>query len=83
MNRKPHNQMAGYVAEKLFRGAHVVIYRAEDQGIDVGGKPFAVVCSQHGSIVSDTTLRGARLSMKFPAFCEKCMESFHSAPKIG
>lgn len=71
--RKPHNQDAGYIAEKIFRGSHIVIYRAAEQGIDVGGDKYAVVCSRHGTIVSDTNLPGARLSMKYPAFCAECL----------
>lgn len=71
--RKPHNQDAGYIAEKRFRGAHIVIYRAAEQGIDTGGKKYAVVCAAHGSIVSDTSLPQARLTMKYPAFCAACM----------
>lgn len=72
--RKPHNQDAGYIAEKLFRGSHIVIYRSAEQGIDVGGDKYAVVCTKHGRIVSDSNLPGTRESMKYPAFCEDCME---------
>ncbi len=71
--RKPHNQDAGYIAEKLYRGSHIVIYRADDQGIDVGGKKYAVVCSAHGTIVGETSVPQARLSMKHPQFCAECM----------
>lgn len=74
--RKPHNDEAGYVAEKIFlpTGSHIVIYKAVEQGIDVGGDKYAVVCSLHGTITSDNNIPGARLSMKHPAFCEACME---------
>jgi hypothetical protein len=74
--RKPHNGDAGYIAEKIFKpsGSHVVIYRAEEQGIDVGGDKYAVVCSLHATISSDTNIPGARMSMKYPAFCEECMK---------
>lgn len=74
--RKPHNDEAGYIAEKIFgaTGSHIVIYRAVEQGIDVGGDKYAVVCSLHGSITSDRNIPCARLSMKHPAFCEECME---------
>lgn len=80
--RKPHNGDAGYIAEKIFRpsGSHIVIYKAAEQGIDVGGDKYAVVCSKHASIVSDTNLPGARVSMKYPAFCEDCMAEERSTP---
>lgn len=72
--RKPHNQDAGYIAEKIFgaSASHIVIYRAAEQGIDVGGKKYAVVCSAHHCIVGEVSLPAARLSMKYPAFCEEC-----------
>ncbi len=72
--RKPHNGDAGYITEKIFKpsGSHIVIYKAEAQGIDVGGDKYAVVCSLHGSITSDTNIPGARLSMKSAEFCEEC-----------
>jgi hypothetical protein len=81
-NRKPHNGDAGYIAEKIFRpsGSHIVIYKAAEQGIDAGGDKYAVVCSKHASIVSDTNLPGARVSMKYPAFCEDCMAEERSTP---
>lgn len=75
--RKPHNQDAGYICELIYKpsNSHIVIYRAAEQSIDVGGNKYAVVCSVHGAIVSDTNLPGARLSMKMPAFCEDCMRA--------
>jgi hypothetical protein len=73
--RKPHNQDEGYICEKIYHPSrsHIVIYLAASQGIDTGGKKYAVVCSAHNSIVSDSSLPNARLSMKHPAFCEGCM----------
>lgn len=80
--RKPHNGDSGYIAEKIFKpsGSHIVIYIAAEQEIDVGGQKYAVVCSSHGAIVSDRNIPGARVSMKYPAFCEKCMETVKSEP---
>lgn len=71
--RKPHNSDAGYICERLFRGSHIVIYRAAEQGFDVGGKKYAVACSVHGCMVGETSLPSARRSMKYPAFCSGCM----------
>ena len=83
--RKPHNGDAGYISEKIFRpsGSHIVIYKAAEQGIDVGGDKYAVVCPKHASIVSDTNLPGARVSMKYPAFCEDCMAEQRSTPNAA
>jgi len=81
--RKPHNQDAGYVASlrhptikgtpgKAYDG-WTVIYEAEEQGIDVGGARYAVVCWTHGAIAAEERLASARMSMKWPAnFCESC-----------
>lgn len=71
--RKPHNQDAGYVAERIFApsGSHVVIYRAWEQGIAVEGK-YAVVCSAHGTIAGESSIPRARILMKNPEFCEEC-----------
>ena len=76
MNRKQHNGEAGYVAERMspfFPGKKVVIYKAEEQGMDVDGCKYAVVCDQHGSIVGTSSLPDARGFMKYPEFCEPCM----------
>jgi len=75
--RKPHNDEAGYIAEKIYRatGSHVVIYKAAEQGIDTGGKRYAVVCSTHGTICAESSLPKARMSMKIPGFCEACMSN--------
>lgn len=69
--RKPHNQNAGYIAEKQFNGAHIVIYKAEEAGIDVGTK-YAVVCEKHNCMTGATSVPNARVIMKTPVFCEKC-----------
>ncbi len=73
--RKPHNEDAGYIAER--RNPHaagsVTIYEATPQGIDTGGARYAVVCQAHATIIGETSIRGARLSMKEPAgFCDEC-----------
>lgn len=74
--RKPHNQDAGYVAERrnpYAEGYSVTIYESWKAGIDVDGARYAVVCQLHGSIIAEPTLKGARLSMKEPGnFCDEC-----------
>lgn len=70
--RKPHNENAGYIAEKQYNGAHIVIYNAEQAGIDVAHK-YAIVCEEHNRIASATSIPNARKVMKCPDFCEKCM----------
>ena len=79
--RKPHNEDAGYIAEKIYTptGSHIVIYEAAQQGIDAGlnlkDEPnrYATVCSLHGTVVGSASLPLARASMKFPDFCNDCM----------
>jgi hypothetical protein len=71
--RKPHNQDAGYIAERLFNGSHIVIYIASEQGIDVDGNKYAVVCSKHSTIAGTNSQKDARVIMKYPEFCEECI----------
>lgn len=50
-----------------------MIYEAAEQGIDVDGARYAVSCETHSTLVGDTSLRGARASMKAPeGFCDEC-----------
>lgn len=73
--RKPYNDRAGYVAS-LRSGANrgwVVIYKAEAQGMDVGGARYAVVCETHATLWGATSLKGARTLMKSVEFCEDCV----------
>jgi hypothetical protein len=73
--RKPHNHLAGYVAERRnpFTEGYVVIWEAEAAGIDVEAR-WAVTCEAHGTIVGETSVARARLSMKRPDnFCEFCV----------
>lgn len=72
--RKPHNNNAGYIAEKQYNGAHIVIYKAKEAGIDTGQK-YAVVCEKHGRIVGASSMPASRSAMKSPCFCEKCFPS--------
>lgn len=73
--RKPHNQDAGYVCERIYKptGSHIVIYVAEAQGIDVDGAKYAIVCSKHSTLVGATSVPKARVFMKSAEFCEECM----------
>lgn len=71
--RKPHNINAGYIAERQYNGAHIVIYIASEQGIDVGENKYAVVCEKHGCMAGTTSVPKAREIMKCPDFCQQCM----------
>jgi len=80
--RKPYNENAGYIASRrndINRG-WIVIYLADEQGIDASNSPFdkpckyAVVCEKHGTIVGTTSIPKARPLLKIPEFCEQCME---------
>jgi hypothetical protein len=76
--RKRHNGDAGYIAERMnpfASGQKVVIYRAAEQGIDVGTDKYAIVCDAHATICGTTNLPDARVLMKNPDnFCEACRE---------
>ena len=77
MNRKQHSGEVGYVAERMnpfMPGKKVVIYIAEEQGMDVDGCKYAVVCDAHSTIVGTMSLPDARGFMKYPEFCETCMK---------
>jgi len=76
MSHKIHNDELGYVAERKnpLSGGKVVIYIAEQQGIDIGAK-YAVVCDVHHTIAGATSIPDARIIMKYPEFCEACMEA--------
>ena len=73
--RKPHNDHAGYVAMRrnAISGGYLTIYESAAQGIDTGGDRYAIVCSAHGTLTSDTSIRGARIAMKNPEWCEQCL----------
>lgn len=74
-NRKPFNDRAGYVAslKNPITDIHNVIYKAEEQGIDVNGCKYAVVCEGHKTMTGATSIPKARELMKDAAsFCEDC-----------
>lgn len=74
--RKPYNDCAGYVCSRrneINRG-WVVIYRAQEQGIDVGPDKYAVVCEQHGTICGVSSVANGRSFLRIPEFCEACMK---------
>ena len=77
MSRKQHNDELGYIAERMnpfVAGKKVVIYIAAEQGIDTGGKKYAIVCDAHSTIAGATNLPDARVVMKRPDnFCEDCL----------
>ena len=73
--RKPHNDVIGYVCELRNRVTgidYVVIYdRNKGFECDADGR-YVVVCEAHGTMVSETSLPRARMSMKSVEFCEQC-----------
>lgn len=75
--RKPHNDDAGYVAEKIFKpsGSHIVIYIGKEQGLETEQGKYAIVCSSHGGIVFESSIPKARVLMKYPEFCEHCLQA--------
>jgi len=78
MTRKQHNTEPGYIAERMnpfVAGSKVVIYIADEQGLDVGDCKYAVVCDAHSTLVGTTNIPRARASMKNPAeFCQGCRD---------
>ena len=74
-NRKPHNLDAGYIAS-LRSGKNkgwVVIYNAQEQGIDDSDGKYAIVCQTHKTILNTKNLPNARSAMKCPdGFCDGC-----------
>lgn len=76
--RKPHNQNAGYIASRRFGAARIVIYNAEQAGMDVGAK-YAVVCEAHNRLTGTTSMPKAREIMKSPEFCERCVPEAFAA----
>ncbi len=71
--RKPHNQDAGYIAERKFCDSRIVIYHSDAQDLDVGGNRYAVVCSKHCTMAGEKSIARARTLMKNPEFCEQCI----------
>ena len=73
--RKPYNDNAGYIASRHneINNGWVVIYVAAEQGIDVGVDKYATVCCLHGTICGTSSVPKARPFLKFPEFCEECM----------
>lgn len=75
--RKPYNDRAGYVASRKSspNGGWVVIYVATEQGIDVDGNRYAIVCESHGTMVGANKIQDARVITENPAnFCEECQK---------
>jgi len=75
------NEMnAGFVEEirNPFLGeeAPVVIYVAEEQGLDAEGGKYVVVCDAHATLCNATSKKDARWIMKNPdLFCIECREA--------
>lgn len=73
--RKPFNNLPGYIASRhnLINNGWVVIYLAEAQGLDPAGGKYVAVCETHNTVCNFTSLKQARYRLKYPDFCEQCM----------
>jgi hypothetical protein len=86
--RKPHNNLAGYVAERRNRvtGAYVAIvdqqlaqageivqaWHIDQDGPEEAGR-YLVVCTHHKACTATTSIPKARRLMEDPAsFCDRC-----------
>jgi hypothetical protein len=77
VSSESHKTDAGFVAEKLYKPSDsmIVLYVAEEQGLNTGGK-YAVVCSAHGNLIGDRSLQRAKQSMREPSrFCPDCYDA--------
>lgn len=72
--RKPHNDVIGYVCELRNRvtGFDYVVIYDRNKGFDCDADGYVVVCEAHGTMVSETSLPRARMSMKSVEFCQEC-----------
>jgi hypothetical protein len=78
IERIEHRNEPGWIAERknpYVKGSKVVTYLAMEQGIDVGGQRYAVVCNAHGTIMGSRSIKDAKIMMRYPDnFCEGCIE---------
>jgi len=91
-NRKPHNDLVGYVAELRNKpsGGHTIILdckRAAEQGnplvedYEAEGGRYQVVCDTHGYLVYCSNLPAARQCMKnADEFCMVCRAIIGEVP---
>ena len=82
--RKQHNDDDGYIAERMnphVPGRKVVIYLADEQGIDVDPDRYAVVCDAHSTLCGTSNIPRARELMKNPTeFCQSCRDILVARP---
>jgi hypothetical protein len=71
---KPFNDCAGYIASRKnpFTEGWLVLYDAQQAGMEVSGGPYATVCETHGTIANHRTLALARSHLPTAAWCEAC-----------
>jgi hypothetical protein len=53
-----------------------VIYLSNEQGMEAENGKYLVVCEKHNTNIQTTSLVKARPFLKYPEFCESCMQSF-------
>ena len=75
----PHAGNAGFVeGRRSTLGAWVTMYVAAEQGIDVDGNFYAVVCEKHATICGVNSKASGRPFLRLPEFCEECMKALDS-----
>ena len=76
-NRKPHANHEGYVCElrNTITGiGHVIIYDGKRNDMGTEGGRWITACNTHSNVVASSSLPLARAAMKYPDFCEECMQ---------
>lgn len=66
------------------RGVETSVWHGKGSNVDLGGEPWGSSCDTHGSLIGNSTQRGAILSAQYPEnFCEDCREELHSQSNSG
>lgn len=76
----PHAGNAGFAeGRRSTLGGWVTLYVAAEQGIDVDGNRYAVVCEKHATICGVNSKASGRPFLRLPEFCEECMTELDTA----
>jgi len=72
--RKPHRNWPGYQTERKHGGTYAVVVDGREAWLDTTEGRWQVICSEHGAILSATSLREARVWMRAGTteWCDCC-----------